>query len=57
VTRQFWKNNSIVQSENLTTSYKPSDHVICLKEGEVAPSASPSVVPAASGVPQPAPQS
>ena len=57
VTRQFWKNNSIVQSENLTTSYRPSDHVICLKEGEVAPSASPSVVPAASGVPQPAPQS
>ena len=57
VTRQFWKNNSIVQSENLTTSYKPSDHVICLKEGEVAPSASPSVVPAASGVPQPDPQS
>ena len=57
VTRQFWKNNSIVQSENLTTSYKPSDHVICLKEGEVAPSASPSVVPAASGVPQPEPQS
>ena len=57
VTRQFWKNNSIVQSENLTTSYRPSDHVICLKEGEVAPSASPSVVPAASGVPQPVPQS
>ena len=57
VTRQFWKNNSIVQSENLTTSYKPSDHVICLKEGEVAPSVSPSVVPAASGVPQPVPQS
>jgi vancomycin resistance protein YoaR len=57
VTRQFWKNNSIVQTENFTTSYKPSDHVICLKEGEVAPSASPSVVPAASGVPQPAPQS
>ena len=57
VTRQFWKNNSIVQTEDFTTSYKPSDHVICLKEGEVAPSASPSVVPAASGVPQPAPQS
>jgi vancomycin resistance protein YoaR len=57
VTRQFWKNNSIVQSENLTTSYRPSDHVICLKEGEVAPSANPSVVPAASGVPQPVPQS
>jgi len=57
VTRQFWRNNSIVQSENLTTSYKPSDHVICLKEGEVAPSTSPSVVPAASGVPQPEPQS
>lgn len=56
VTRQFWKNNSIVQSENLTTSYKPSDNIICLKEGEVAPSASPSVVPAASGVPQPVPQ-
>jgi len=57
VTRQFWKNNSIVKTEDFTTSYKPSDHVICLKEGEVAPSASPSVVPAASGVPQPAPQS
>ncbi len=57
VTRQFWKNNLIVQSENLTTSYRPSDHVICLKEGEVAPSTTPSVVPAASGVPQPAPQS
>lgn len=57
VTRQFWKNNSIVTSEDLTTSYRPSDHVICLKEGEVAPSASPSVVPAASGVPQPVPQS
>ena len=57
VTRQFWKNNSIVQSENLTTSYRPSDNIICLKEGEVAPSASPSVVPAASGVPQPVPQS
>ncbi len=57
VTRQFWKNNSIVQSENLTTSYKPSDNIICLKEGEVAPSTSPSVVPAASGVPQPVPQS
>ena len=57
VTRQFWKNNSIVQSENLTTSYKPSDNIICLKEGEVAPSANPSVVPAASGVPQPVPQS
>jgi vancomycin resistance protein YoaR len=57
VTRQFWKNNSIVQSENLTTSYRPSDNIICLKEGEVAPSASPSVAPAASGVPQPAPQS
>ena len=56
VTRQFWKNNSIVQSENLTTSYRPSDHVICLKEGQVAPTANPSVVPAASGVPQPAPQ-
>ena len=57
VTRQFWKNNSIVQSENLTTSYRPSDNIICLKEGEVAPSANPSVVPAASGVPQPVPQS
>ena len=57
VTRQFWKNNSIVQSENLTTSYRPSDNIICLKEGEVAPSTSPSVVPAASGVPQPVPQS
>lgn len=57
VTRQFWKNNSIVQSENLTTSYRPSDNIICLKEGEVAPTANPSVVPAASGVPQPVPQS
>jgi vancomycin resistance protein YoaR len=57
VTRQFWKNNSIVQSENLTTSYRPSDNIICLKEGEVAPTTSPSVVPAASGVPQPVPQS
>lgn len=57
VTRQFWKNNSIVQSENFTTSYRPSDNIICLKEGEVAPSTSPSVVPAASGVPQPVPQS
>jgi len=56
VTRQFWKNNSIVESENLTTSYKPSDNIICLKEGEVAPTANPSVVPAASGVPQPVPQ-
>ena len=57
VTRQFWKNNSIVQSENLTTSYRPSDNIICLKEGEVAPSTNPSVAPAASGVPQPVPQS
>ena len=56
VTRQFWKNNSIVDNENLTTSYKPSDNIICLKEGEVAPTANPSVVPAASGVPQPVPQ-
>jgi len=56
VTRQFWKNNSIVDTENLTTSYKPSDNIICLKEGEVAPTANPSVVPAASGVPQPVPQ-
>ena len=56
VTRQFWKNNSIVESENLTTNYKPSDNIICLKEGEVAPTANPSVVPAASGVPQPVPQ-
>ena len=56
VTRQFWKNNSIVESENLTTNYRPSDNIICLKEGEVAPSANPSVVPAASGVPQPVPQ-
>ena len=46
-----------MQSENLTTSYRPSDNIICLKEGEVAPSANPSVVPAASGVPQPVPQS
>ena len=56
VTRQFWKNNSIVESENLTTNYRPSDNIICLKEGEVAPTANPSVVPAASGVPQPVPQ-
>ena len=57
VTRQFWKNNAIVQSEDLLTSYKPSDHIICLKEGEVAPSTSPTALPAASGVPQPIPQS
>lgn len=57
VTRQFWKNNSIVESENLLTSYRPSDNIICLKEGEVAPTASPSAVPATSGVPQPVPQS
>ena len=57
VTRQFWKNNSIVESENFTTNYRPSDNIICLKEGEVAPTANPSVVPAASGVPQPVPQS
>ncbi|MFM1985847.1 MAG: hypothetical protein RIS18_64 [Actinomycetota bacterium] len=57
VTRQFWKNNAIVQSEDLLTSYKPSDHIICLKEGEVAPSTSPTALPAASGVPQPVPQS
>ena len=56
VTRQFWKNNSIVESENLTTNYRPSDNIICLKEGEVAPTANPSVAPAASGVPQPVPQ-
>jgi hypothetical protein len=41
----------------LLTSYKPSDHIICLKEGEVAPSTSPTALPAASGVPQPVPQS
>jgi vancomycin resistance protein YoaR len=57
VTRQFWKSNSVVQSENLVTSYRPSDHIICLKEGETAPTEFAPVVPAASGVPQPTPES
>ena len=55
VTRQFWKNNAIVDEEDFLTSYKPSDHIICLKEGEVAPSATPT--PTIGGVEQPAPQS
>jgi len=57
VTRQFWKSNSVVQSENLVTSYRPSDQIICLKEGEAAPTEFAPVVPAASGVPQPTPES
>ena len=52
VTRQFWKNNQVVNEENFLTSYRPSDHVICLKEGEVAPSATPT--PSVGGVEQPA---
>ena len=55
VTRQFWKNNAIVKEEDFLTSYRPSDHIICLKEGEVAPSATPT--PSVGGVDQPAPQS
>lgn len=55
VTRQFWKNNAIVNEEDFLTSYRPSDHIICLKEGEVAPSATPT--PTIGGVEQPAPQS
>ena len=57
VTRQFWKSNSVVQSENLVTSYRPSDQIICLKEGEAAPTEFAPVVPVASGVPQPTPES
>ena len=56
VTREFWKNNTIVETENFLTSYKPSDNIICLKEGEVAPTEVPSAQPVASGVPQPVPQ-
>lgn len=56
VTREFWKNNAIVETENLLTSYRPSDSIICLKEGEVAPTEVPSAQPVASGVPQPVPQ-
>ncbi len=52
VTRQFWKNNQVVNEENFLTSYRPSDHIICLKEGEVAPSATPT--PSVGGVEQPA---
>ena len=55
VTRQFWKNNSIINEEDFLTSYRPSDHIICLKPGEVAPSATPT--PTIGGVEQPAPQS
>jgi len=54
VTREFWKGDNIVQTENLLTSYRPSDNIICLKEGEVAPTELPSAQPVASGVPQPA---
>ena len=57
VTRQFWKSNSVVQSENLVTSYRPSDQIICLKEGEAAPTEFAPVLPVASGVPQPTPES
>ena len=56
VTREFWKDNAIVETENLLTSYRPSDSIICLKEGEVAPTEVPSAQPVASGVPQPVPQ-
>ena len=56
VTREFWKNNTIVETENFLTSYRPSDSIICLKEGEVAPTEVPSAQPVASGVPQPVPQ-
>ena len=56
VTREFWKDNEIVETENLRTSYRPSDSIICLKEGEVAPTEVPSAQPVASGVPQPVPQ-
>jgi vancomycin resistance protein YoaR len=56
VTREFWKDNVIVETENLLTSYRPSDSIICLKEGEVAPTEVPSAQPVASGVPQPVPQ-
>ncbi|MFM8211713.1 MAG: VanW family protein [Actinomycetes bacterium] len=55
VTRQFWKNSLIIKSEDFLTSYRPSDHIICLKEGEVAPTTSPT--PTIGGVEQPAPQS
>ncbi len=55
VTRQFWKNNTVLKEEDFLTSYKPSDHIICLKEGEVAPSATPT--PTVGGVEQPVPQS
>lgn len=55
VTRQFWKNSSIIKEEDFLTSYRPSDHIICLKEGEVAPSATP--IPTIGGVEQPVPQS
>ena len=57
VTRQFWQLGTIVESENFFTSYKPSDEIICLKEGEVAPTQTPSPAPVTSGVPQPEPQS
>lgn len=56
VTREFWKDNAIVETENLLTSYRPSDSIICLQEGEVAPTEVPSAQPVASGVPQPVPQ-
>ncbi|MFM1826239.1 MAG: hypothetical protein RLZZ37_874 [Actinomycetota bacterium] len=55
VTRQFWKNNTIVKEEDFLTSYRPSDHIICLQEGQVAPIATPT--PTIGGVEQPAPQS
>ena len=56
VTRQFWKNNIVIKDENLLTSYRPSDNIICLQEGQIAPDQSPTVIPGTSGVPQPIPQ-
>ena len=55
VIRQFWKNKSVIKTENLLTRYRPSDHIICLKEGEVAPTVSPT--PNLTGVEQPTIQS
>lgn len=56
VTRQFWKNNIVIKDEKLLTSYRPSDNIICLQEGQIAPDQSPTVIPGTSGVPQPIPQ-
>ena len=49
------KNKSVIKTENLLTRYRPSDHIICLKEGEVAPTVSPT--PNLTGVEQPTIQS